>query len=60
MSGTFAAVCGEAVPSTGSADPPRFLDVDVDQLARTTSLIALRGFQAEPAELTEPDPGQDP
>src|SRR5947209_6097572 len=32
-------------------DPPRLLDVDVDQLAGTLALIALRWFQADPPEL---------
>ena len=41
-------------------DPPELLDVDVDQLAGASSFVALRGLQPEPAELSHPDPGQDP
>src|SRR5215217_4988842 len=45
---------------TGSRDAPEFLDVDVDQLARSGALVALDRLQAEAAELAHPDPGQDP
>jgi hypothetical protein len=41
-------------------DASELLDVDVDQLARPLSLIALRGLQPEPSQLAHPDPGQDP
>jgi hypothetical protein len=41
-------------------DPPEFLDVDVDQLARSLTLIALRGLQAETAEFAHPDPRENP
>jgi hypothetical protein len=43
-----------------AVDPPEFLDVDVDQLARTSSLIALGWLRADAAELAHPDPGEDP
>ena len=41
-------------------DPSELLDVDVQELAGTLALVALRGLQAEPAELAHPDPSQDP
>ena len=52
------AVAGHGMPHY--LDASELLDVDVDQLTGTSSLIALRGFQPEPAELAHPDPGQDP
>ena len=45
---------------TGSRDAPEFLDVDVDQLARSGALVALDRLESEAAELAHPDPGQDP
>jgi hypothetical protein len=41
-------------------DATELLDVDVDQFAGASSLVALRRLQAEPAELPHPDAGQDP
>jgi hypothetical protein len=40
-------------------DAPELLDVDVDQLSGTLTLIALRRLQAQPAELAHPDPRED-
>jgi hypothetical protein len=40
-------------------DASELLDVDVDELAGSSALVALRGLQAEPAELAHPDPRQD-
>jgi len=40
-------------------DSPELFDVDMDQLTRPLTLVALRGLQAEAAELPHPDPGQD-
>ena len=37
--------------ASAALDPSELLDVDVDQLARASSLVPLRGLQAEPAEL---------
>ena len=53
------AVAGDAF-SIAILDPSELLDVDVDQLTGTSSLVALRWLQTEPAELAHPDPGQDP
>ena len=38
---------GHAVSGASRADPSQLLDVDVDQFARTLTLIALRGLQAQ-------------
>ncbi len=45
---------------SAALDAPELLDVDVEQLTRSSSLVALRGLQAVPAELPKPDPGEDP
>jgi hypothetical protein len=42
------------------ADTAKLLDVDVDQLAWTSSLVALSGLEAKAPELAHPDPEQDP
>jgi hypothetical protein len=52
-------LAGEAMPSA-AMDPPDLLDIDVQQLARSRSLVAFCGLQPEPAEFAHPDPGQDP
>jgi len=41
-------------------DAAELLDVDVDELARPLALIAHSGLQAQPPELAQPDPRQDP
>jgi hypothetical protein len=38
----------------------KFLDVDVDQLARALALIALGGLEPQPAQAAHANPGQDP
>jgi len=49
---------GDAV--TGALrDPPELPDVDVQQLTRPGSLVALRGLQADAPELADPESGQD-
>ncbi len=40
-------------------DPAELFDVDVDELAGPSPLIALRGLLAEPAQLAHRDPGED-
>jgi hypothetical protein len=42
-----------------AVDPSELLDVDIEQLAWASSLVALGGLEAQPAELAHPDPGQD-
>ena len=46
--------------SGASLDPAEFLDVDVDQLTRTSSLVALGWLQPDASELAHPDPSEDP
>jgi hypothetical protein len=41
-------------------DPAELLDVDVHELPRPCALVAAGGLEPQPAELAEPDPGQDP
>src|SRR5207245_2096371 len=41
-------------------DPPELLDIDVDQLARPVTLVALRGLKAQAPELAHPELPQDP
>jgi hypothetical protein len=41
-------------------DPAQSLDVDVDELARPPVLVAERPLEPEPAQASEPKPGQDP
>src|SRR5438045_3920339 len=41
-------------------DPPKFLDVDVDQLTRALALIAPSRLQTQPPELAHPDPRENP
>src|SRR5436305_3318056 len=48
----------DALPSA-AVDPSELLDVDVQQLAGTRALVALRGLQPDPAELPDPAPGED-
>ncbi len=52
-------MAGEAV-SGAVVDAAELLDVDVDQLPGSSSLVALGGLQAQPTQPTQPDPGQDP
>jgi hypothetical protein len=45
----------------GPADAAELLHVDVDELAGTLLLIAVRRLERlQPPQLAEPDPGQDP
>lgn len=44
----------------GPRDPPELLDVDMDQLPGTLTLVAHRGLQAQAPELAHPDLRQDP
>ena len=41
-------------------DPAEFLDVDVNQLPRTSSLVALGWLEADASELAHSDAGEDP
>src|SRR5947209_6035133 len=43
-----------------AVDPAELLDVDMNQLARSFALIALRRLETETAELAHPNPRQDP
>jgi hypothetical protein len=48
------AAAGDAVPS--AADPPQLLDVDVQELAGVTALVAVRRLGwLQPAELAQPN-----
>src|SRR6266849_7855764 len=43
------------------SDPAELLDIDVDELASTLFLVAVRRLEwLQPPELAQPDPGQDP
>jgi hypothetical protein len=41
-------------------DAPELFDVDVDQLARPLTLIALGRLEPEAAQTAHPDPREDP
>jgi hypothetical protein len=43
-------VAAEDALASAALDAPELLDVDVDQLARPLTLVALRGLDPEPAE----------
>src|SRR6476660_1777267 len=43
-----------------TADASEFLDVDVDQLAWSSSLVALRGLESQATQPAHPRSGQDP
>jgi hypothetical protein len=58
--GACVVLAGAGDALAGAADDPtEFLDVDVDQLAGPGAFIALRGLEAEPAQLAHPGSGQD-
>jgi hypothetical protein len=48
------------VPDAEAAAGECVLDVNVDEFARTRSLVADRLLKPDPAELAHPDPGQHP
>jgi hypothetical protein len=41
-------------------DATEFLDINVQQFAGASSLVALHRLKAKPAELAHPNPSQDP
>ena len=52
---------GVGAVTEAALDRAQLLDVDVDQLARSGALIAVRRLgRLEPAELAQADSGQDP
>jgi hypothetical protein len=52
-------VAGDEVPGA-ALDAPQLLDVDVDQLARVTTLVAVRRLGwLQPRQLAQPDPHED-
>jgi hypothetical protein len=55
----FADSAADAFART-ALDAAEPFDVDVDELARTLSLIADRLLEPEPAQPAQPEPGQDP
>src|ERR1019366_2289161 len=58
--GPFATGGRSGEPAAGAApDPPQPLDVDMDQLTRPLTLIALSWLKPETSELAHSDPRQD-
>jgi hypothetical protein len=55
-----AALVAERAFAGAALDPPQLLHVDVNELARSSSLIPHSLLEPEPAKLAHPDPGQDP
>src|SRR5438874_1058249 len=55
---TLAAPAGDPVAST-VLDPSQLLDVDMDQLAWSLSLVSLSRLETQPSELAHPQPGED-